>query len=652
MTGGGRDEPPRTVVNDGEFILSLLQKPQPSSSQHQQQQQVVVGMDPAVAAVGPTVYAQPPPPSPPWTNNPIPVLPPHLLGFPQRNWNTQNHQQQQRFSIGGASTNSENIRKVEELPHIVFGSLNHNNINWHLNNNNNNNNNNVAKEHDLSNGIDRNSQFVYANNQRDNVRPNYTSTSSETRVMRSQLPNEFSRCNNEQEDNNRGRSFSNSEDNVVLQQKMGNFGLHDKHDQLLGSKLPLASGRIVQESVIEEEDVHNGEDLGTEIVDSLLRECEVVDVKDNNINNKKKKEKYHRVKDGRLDRRGQNLVSRGMRFKYSRRQCRRDILRLNDHFHAIYESLIPPEEVKANQLRLFTHLEKLVCKEWPQARLYLYGSCGNSFGVSKSDVDVCLSFQGAEINKSEVLLKLADILQSDNFQNVQALTHARVPIVKLMHAETGISCDICVNNLLAVVNTKLLRDYAQIDGRLRQLAFLVKHWAKSRRVNETYQGTLSSYAYVLMCIHFLQQRRPPILPCLQMLEPTYSEIIDDTEYAFYDRVERLCNYGSRNKETIAELVWGFFNFWAYRFDYTKDVISVRTGHIISKQDKDWSRRIGNDRHLICIEDPFEISHDLGRVVDKFSIKVLREEFERAAEVLQFDPNPCVTLFKPYVPAST
>lgn len=69
----------------------------------------------------------------------------------------------------------------------------------------------------------------------------------------------------------------------------------------------------------------------------------------------------------------------------------------------------------------------------------------------------------------------------------------------------------------------------------------------------------------------------------------------------------------------------------------------------SKQAKDWTRRIGNDRHLICIEDPLEITHDLGRVVDKFSIKILREEFERAANILQYDPNPTVTLFEPYVP---
>ena len=32
----------------------------------------------------------------------------------------------------------------------------------------------------------------------------------------------------------------------------------------------------------------------------------------------------------------------------------------------------------------------------------------------------------------------------------------------------------------------------------------VKYWARCRRVNTTYEGTLSSYAYVLMVIHFLQ----------------------------------------------------------------------------------------------------------------------------------------------------
>ncbi|KAK6162414.1 hypothetical protein DH2020_002255 [Rehmannia glutinosa] len=206
------------------------------------------------------------------------------------------------------------------------------------------------------------------------------------------------------------------------------------------------------------------------------------------------KKKHHRDKDYRSDKRGQWIMGQRMRNVKRQTACRNDINRLNAPFLAVFESLIPADEEKVKQKQLLTVLEKLVGKEWPEARLYLYGSCANSFGFSKSDIDVCLAMDLGNVDKSEVLLKLADILQSDNLQNVQALTRARVPVVKLMDPVTGISCDICINNVLAVVNTKLLHDYARIDARLRQLAFIVKHWAKSRGVNVTYQGTLSSYA--------------------------------------------------------------------------------------------------------------------------------------------------------------
>ncbi|KAG6487923.1 hypothetical protein ZIOFF_056661 [Zingiber officinale] len=349
------------------------------------------------------------------------------------------------------------------------------------------------------------------------------------------------------------------------------------------------------------------------------------------------------LKDVRLDLyRGNHFSSQRMRIQKRAIQCCPNIDSMTPSFLSIFESLVPTEEEKAKQKQLFLSLENLVYKEWPDAKLHLYGSCANTFGVSKSDIDVCLAINDWGLNKSDIVLKLAEILESSNFQNVQALTRARVPIVKLMDPVTGLSCDICVNNLLAVVNTKLLKDYAQIDERLRQLAFIVKHWAKSRRVNET---------YVLMCIHFLQLRRPAILPCLQAMNTTYSVTVENTKCTFFDQMEMLRDFGIGNKESIARLLWAFFHYWAYHHDYTNDVISIRTGSIISKQEKDWTRRIGNDRHLICIEDPFNISHDLGRVVDKYSIKILREEFERAADIMQYDPTPTVTLFQPYEPGS-
>ncbi|TVU33612.1 hypothetical protein EJB05_25437, partial [Eragrostis curvula] len=340
-----------------------------------------------------------------------------------------------------------------------------------------------------------------------------------------------------------------------------------------------------------------------------------------------------------------------LRGRMRRRQveCRHDIDTFTPGFIELYESLKPSEEHKSKQQQLVDSLAKSVSKEWPNAQMHLYGSCANSFGTAHSDVDVCLEMEIGTGSAVEILLRLAEILRTeDKFESVEAITGARVPIVRMSDPGTGFSCDICINNLFAVANTKLLKDYAQIDQRLLQLAFLVKHWAKLRGVNETYRGTLSSYAYVIMCINFLQLREPNILPCLQAMEPTYALNVDGTECAYFDEVHQLHDFSAKNKESIAKLLWAFFHYWAFHHDYRNDVISVRLGKTISKQEKNWTTRVGNDRHLMCIEDPFETSHDLGRVVDKQTIRILREEFERAAAVLQYDEDPCATLFEPYI----
>ncbi|WJX87128.1 RNA uridylyltransferase [Trifolium repens] len=678
MNGGGGNFPP-SQSNGGDFLLSLLQKPrppQPSSTPPQQS----LTIDPAVAMMGPTIpFSTSQYPSnghdhpnllhplhhhqnqnlPPWSHTPSPSYPQNSFGLlhnpfslprlPENHFTNTTTTTPLHFSNGISladdlrrlgfpiETNNNNSfihhqqqqQQQQELK-LQFGSLptvSYANTSSEVSSNG------------SFNGFDRNSSN---NNHGRGVIGNFRST-EQIRV-----PPGFG-------NNARGTGYWGSE---VGDGELGgrNEGLYSKKENVRlgfgersnGLRLPDQLDHPGPPSGSElHSDYVDVDAIGEQIADSLLLEDELDDKCSNSTKRHGRKEKDARFSDSR----GKQLLSQQARTCKRQMMCRMDIDSLSVPFLSIYESLIPPEEEKLKQKQLLGLLEKLVCKEWPMARLYLYGSCANSFGVSKSDIDVCLAIQEADIDKSKIIMKLADILQSDNLQNVQALTRARVPIVKLMDPVTGISCDICINNLLAVVNTKLLRDYANIDARLRQLAFIIKHWAKSRGVNETYHGTLSSYAYVLMCIHFLQQRRPAILPCLQGMEPTYSVTVDNVDCAFFDKVEKLGHFGRHNKETIAHLVWGFFYYWAYCHDYANSVISVRTGSTISKRDKDWTRRVGNDRHLICIEDPFETSHDLGRVVDKHSIKVLREEFERAADIMQYDPNPCVKLFEPYVRSS-
>lgn len=50
---------------------------------------------------------------------------------------------------------------------------------------------------------------------------------------------------------------------------------------------------------------------------------------------------------------------------------------------------------------------------------------------------------------------------------------------------------------------------------------------------------------------------------------------------------------------------------------------------------------------VCIEDPFELSHDLGRTVDRQTRAVLHKEFTRAATLLRDSSHPLDQLFEPY-----
>lgn len=63
-----------------------------------------------------------------------------------------------------------------------------------------------------------------------------------------------------------------------------------------------------------------------------------------------------------------------------------------------------------------------------------------------------------------------------------------------------IKIDIIVNNILGIINSKFLSVYASVRW-IRNLGILVKLWGKA--VNLIGKSALSSYAMILMLIHYL-----------------------------------------------------------------------------------------------------------------------------------------------------
>eukprot|EP00039_Didymoeca_costata_P011809 m.166986 g.166986 ORF g.166986 m.166986 type:complete len:962 (+) comp15299_c0_seq4:100-2985(+) len=242
-----------------------------------------------------------------------------------------------------------------------------------------------------------------------------------------------------------------------------------------------------------------------------------------------------------------------------------------------------------------------------------------------------------------LIVRLGRDLARAGMEQVMPLPKARVPVVKFLDTVTKVSCDVCLDNRLACENTRLLRTYTEIDGRVRRMVVFVKYWAKQRGVNSPYKGTLSSYAYVLLVIFFLQNRPEPIVPVLQQMRVPGNEgphLINGHNCYFCDDLAYIQSRGfgvnSRNTETIGELLIGFYSWLANGFNYKENIVSIRTGQALLKTDKEWTikNNTRNDRYWWCIEDPFELSHNLGRVADQGSLFTMRGEFMRAVNLLK------------------
>ncbi|KAI5360521.1 putative PAP/25A-associated, polymerase, nucleotidyl transferase domain-containing protein [Septoria linicola] len=226
----------------------------------------------------------------------------------------------------------------------------------------------------------------------------------------------------------------------------------------------------------------------------------------------------------------------------------------------------------------------------------------------------------------------------------------------------GIQCDINFFNPLGLHNTQMLRCYSKCDPRVRPIVLAVKSFAKQRKINSSYSGTLSSYGYVLMVLHYLiNVAHPPVLPNLQQpwrphancAPPGYSRAeVDGWVVDFWrneQEIEAALHNGqmSSNSESIGSLLAGFFQYYSSmgngpQFRWTQQVLSLRTpGGILTKESKGWVKATTEEgegkkiqhRYLFCIEDPFELSHNVARTVTHNGIVAIRDEFRRAYRIL-------------------
>ncbi|CAG9531104.1 unnamed protein product [Cercopithifilaria johnstoni] len=311
---------------------------------------------------------------------------------------------------------------------------------------------------------------------------------------------------------------------------------------------------------------------------------------------------------------------------------------LSEEIWYYHKAITQTEGVLNRKLHLRDVLYYAISPVFPMCGLYVVGSSLNGFGTNSSDMDLCLMITNKDLDQRTDAVVVLNMIQSalaeTKWVSHMQLILAKVPILRIRFYEpfTDITVDLNANNSVAIRNTHLLCYYSSFDWRVRPLVSVIKEWAKRRDINDANRSSFTSYSLVLMVIHYLQcGLKQPILPSLQVVYPKrFSASADVRSLNVSSHLDPPPGWITNETITLGELLIGFLEYYAFKFDYLKDAISVRLGSktertVVARQPSPYNSNIAQ-WNCICIEEPFTLSNTAHSVHNQMVFDAIRQAF--------------------------
>ncbi|XP_043477255.1 uncharacterized protein LOC122508168 [Leptopilina heterotoma] len=301
-------------------------------------------------------------------------------------------------------------------------------------------------------------------------------------------------------------------------------------------------------------------------------------------------------------------------------------------------------------------LNQLFRQSYPLSTAHRFGSTVTEISFQNCDLDIYLNI-GESIsikdNKEmfdEIFLEVTNILlKNELFYNIVPVSKARVPIIKFVHEPTQICCDLSFNGL-GYYNSLLIKHYLSFDPRIRPLMILVKYWAKCCRITvNTVRNNrnLTNYALVMLVIFYLQQPNVNIVPSvMELTRNCEQKIFDDWQVNFNPNYQ--CHLKNDNKCSIPELLYGFFDFYAF-FNFEEFVVCPVDGCAHPKNIFIDDNKLPESMHRyqiymmnnedrglkvekLCIQDPIELNANCAKNVSSEMVYFFQYQAITAAEL--------------------
>ena len=247
----------------------------------------------------------------------------------------------------------------------------------------------------------------------------------------------------------------------------------------------------------------------------------------------------------------------------------RGMLKLHYEILDFYEFIKPTSE--EDKLRDITvrRLKELIKQEFPDWTVKTFGSFPSRIHLPDSDVDIVVlppkdKDKESSENQLRILKKILNKLVVEKCVDYIKLIDAKVPIIRATLKETKINIDISANGKNGYEAKKVIKKILEDFPCIRPILYVLKYFLRQRKLNESYTGGISSFLLFNLVLSYLQ---------------------------YVLKNEKTNGHSQTSEEktlSLGDLLVGFFQFFAFDFNFEEVGISVKYGgYFYKKSERGW-----------------------------------------------------------------
>jgi predicted nucleotidyltransferase len=186
------------------------------------------------------------------------------------------------------------------------------------------------------------------------------------------------------------------------------------------------------------------------------------------------------------------------------------LVRLHNEILTFCEFISPTPAELAMREKVLNEAKRVILSLWPTASVRVFGSQLTTILVPSSDIDIAVLNVPLEENQSvsDLILQLTEHIRKEiKVTYLEAVTSARVPIIKYDHEESKIGVDICINHDSGLQTGEFIVEKMKTFPPFKPLALVLKTFLTQRKFNDTYTGGIGSFLLSCMILSFLQHKQ-------------------------------------------------------------------------------------------------------------------------------------------------